>query len=146
VNERERKWLGGIKTAPRFSKAAGYAGGDILSNRPIKKSNKSVSEPAQPPQVARQAGLCSACVHAPTCAYLKAHKDGAIFCEMYEAENPDGIEGNSDGPAVSFRSADNKVDPDKVYQGLCVNCCHRTTCALATSHGGVWHCEEYQLD
>ncbi|SYZ72309.1 hypothetical protein TRIP_C20424 [Candidatus Zixiibacteriota bacterium] len=122
------------------------SGGGFLTNRPVRKSDKPESSPAPKPEEERPAGLCSVCIHSSTCAYLKSHKEGAIFCEMFEGEDPDSSKGKIDGPAVAFRSAANVADPEKIYQGLCVNCFHRTRCSLATSHGGVWHCEEYQLE
>lgn len=32
---------------------------------------------------------------------------------------------------------------DTVYNGLCVNCDVRTTCAMTSAETVIWHCEEY---
>jgi len=59
------------------------------------------------------------------------------YCEEFEAAS------------VADRLPEPPRAPEPVasgnhLQGLCCNCLNRETCQLASSDGGVWHCEEYQ--
>ena len=35
---------------------------------------------------------------------------------------------------------------ETVHKGLCVNCAHRHYCLFPRAEGGIWHCEEYEVE
>lgn len=50
-------------------------------------------------------------------------------------------------PARRTTASEGRGDPTPESgrdAGLCLNCDHRTDCALPITAGGVWFCEEYE--
>jgi hypothetical protein len=93
-------------------------------------------------------GICSSCVNAPSCMYVRARRGPIYQCEDHSSYIP--VE-----PRVRRRSRtvtgsgnpDNAGNPTarrSRLRGLCASCGYAETCSLSHSEGGVWHCEEYE--
>lgn len=82
-------------------------------------------------------GLCTSCMHAQTCMYLKKQELPVFHCEEFEIAPVSGHK---------YREATLQSTPSERqtrYRGLCSNCENRETCIYADTEGGVWHCEMY---
>ena len=90
--------------------------------------------------------LCSTCAHAPECSLIKKGVAVVLNCEEFEPgegtpEEADGGRSPSPDEAGSTRASDGGN-----FLGLCANCAKRETCTFPKPEGGVWHCEEYQVE
>jgi hypothetical protein len=96
-----------------------------------------------PTQSIVKQGLCSTCVNAATCMYLKSRRHPVHQCEQFDDYTP----------PVSVRKANPTIaNPGTAptvplqlngLHGLCSTCDSWKTCVLCQSEGGVWHCDEY---
>jgi len=96
---------------------------------------------------AKQArGLCGTCRNVAECVHF-ARRGMVHYCELFESESieaPAGQPGMDASPDPPPRS-ELVADDVSARRGLCANCNHRDTCALAgNSPAGVWYCEEYE--
>ncbi len=96
-----------------------------------------------PTQSIVKQGLCSTCVNAATCMYVRSRRQAVHQCEQFDAYTP----------PISVRKANPTIgDPNNTpaaplqlngRQGLCSTCDSWETCVFCQSEGGVWHCDEY---
>lgn len=91
-------------------------------------------------------GLCITCNNRPTC-FHHARRGPAICCELFDdylapQARDTGLRRHAQ-PVMST-AAGAKDAGDDAYQGLCMNCEHRSTCGNRQALGGVWHCESYE--
>ena len=90
-------------------------------------------------------GLCMTCNNAPSC-FHRARRGPALFCELFddyvrpELRTIKRIVSPVPETAAALRTGDEDASR---YEGLCVNCENRQTCAHPKPTGGVWHCEDY---
>lgn len=89
-------------------------------------------------------GLCMTCNNARSCFYL-ASRGPVLFCELFDDYMPPDLRTTKRMSPVPERLVALEVtDANTVkYDGLCVNCENRRTCAHPKPAGGVWHCEDY---
>ena len=90
-------------------------------------------------------GLCMTCNNAPSC-FHRARRGPALFCELFDDYVPPEQRAirRKVSPAPEVSVASSAPDGDVArYEGLCVNCENRQTCAHPKLAGGVWHCEDY---
>ncbi len=86
----------------------------------------------------RSWGLCMTCNNDSTCTRRQGVRLPVLFCGEFDGWVPRDTENR---PVPVFE--DEETDPDTTM-GLCCNCENRDSCALQSSPGGVWHCEEYR--
>jgi hypothetical protein len=85
-------------------------------------------------------GLCTTCVHAGTCLFLRAARHPIVHCEEFD----DG------SGAVRRESAVPTFQPEPYSvaalreEGLCVTCADRNGCMLRHTGVPVHECEEYR--
>lgn len=100
------------------------------------------------PGTTKDMGLCSNCVHAATCMYLKDKVQPICHCEEYcSDEGPcekSSPKTTASSTAQFMTAAAHHNDTASHYKGLCTDCVHRENCSLSNTPGGVWHCEEYE--
>ncbi len=95
----------------------------------------------QPRQAERQheelAGLCTTCVEAPHCEWLRDRGPAMVTCEEFRAVR---------GPRLTLAAAaDSTASPQvETALGLCATCARVESCVLRRAEGGVWFCEEYE--
>jgi hypothetical protein len=91
-------------------------------------------------------GLCSTCNNALSC-FHRARRGPALFCELFDDHVRPELGANrrkvspSPIPSAVLEAKDDDISK---YEGLCVNCENRQTCAHPKPAGGVWHCENYR--
>ncbi len=84
--------------------------------------------------------ICLDCLYCGTCHLASDDKRIPIVnCQHYEP----GTVSNAE-PKVLDSSTSSRKESVSRFLGLCVNCLLRKNCALSTTSGGVWHCEEYK--
>ena len=76
-------------------------------------------------------GLCTSCMHAQTCMYLKKQELPVFHCEEFEIAPVSGQQ-YKEAPLRSTPS-----ERQTRYRGLCLNCENRETCIYAGAEGGV---------
>jgi hypothetical protein len=96
-----------------------------------------------PTQSIVKQGLCSTCINAASCMYLKSRRHPVHQCEQFD----DYV------PTLSVRRANPRIanpraDPVVARQpngrlGLCGTCEAYEACIYCQPDGGVWHCDEY---
>ena len=91
------------------------------------------------------AGLCSSCVHAPYCTFLRFADQPVIHCEEWSGdtaawETLETPEMYTPPPWIGAPLP----SPQALPKGLCATCEEYSACAFAKPEGGVWHCEEYR--
>ena len=84
-----------------------------------------------------QQGLCTSCMHAQTCMYLKKQELPVFHCEEFEIAPVSGRQYKE----ATLRSTSSEQQVR--YGGLCLNCENSETCIYAGTEGGVWYCEMY---
>ena len=84
-------------------------------------------------------GLCSTCINARFCIYLKARARGAIQCELFDAH----VDTHVDFDQLPTMEAMYLAKTDEPCTGLCSTCDLVSECRAARPQGGVWHCEAY---
>lgn len=92
---------------------------------------------------ASRLGICSTCNHQEGCSLRRDWKGAIYFCEEFDDYLPPPEKSPSNekkGGATVLREESNKSK----YQGLCMNCNLRETCALPKSEDGIWYCEEHE--
>lgn len=109
----------------------------LFENPPHLTPNSEASETEDAPE-AENPGLCVTCNHRPHCAFKQSSDTVVHQCEEFDGESPRLIA----PPHVEAGAPEEAPDPFR-YNGLCVNCDHRSGCMHARATGGVWTCEEY---
>ena len=88
-------------------------------------------------------GLCSTCDNAPSC-FHRARRGPALFCELFDNHVWPELRTVKKEASPAPPGVLEATDEDTCkYEGLCVNCDNRQTCAHPKPAGGVWHCENY---
>lgn len=90
-------------------------------------------------------GLCSTCMNASDCTYLRSSRRPVVQCEEFRAYTPAEVERRKvdrpvaaeDPPAATSENLERRL-------GLCRSCDNRETCDFSSAEGGVWHCDEYR--
>ena len=84
-------------------------------------------------------GLCSSCIHASYCMYLKKTDLPVWQCEEFEetGEFQKASSNTVSAPKRSFPGYDN-------LKGLCMDCKNRKTCMHEKPEEGIWRCEDYE--
>ena len=91
-------------------------------------------------------GLCTTCVHSPSCSYLDKAGAAVWFCEEF---GDGGFSGEHIGkPQYGFVESDRRdvgsiQETEGTYAGLCVNCAHRVECKYLQFAQKVLYCEDY---
>jgi hypothetical protein len=96
-----------------------------------------------PTQSIVKQGLCSTCVNAATCMYLKSRRHPVHQCEQFD-DYVAPISMRKANPTISDAGNNPTLarQPNG-RQGLCSTCDSWETCVFCHSEGGVWHCDEY---
>jgi hypothetical protein len=84
--------------------------------------------------------ICLDCRHCGTCHLTsEAKRIPIVNCQHYEP-------GAVVIPKIELLDSLTPSRKESVKRplGLCVNCSLRKNCALSTTPGGVWYCEEYK--
>nr|NQU89919.1 hypothetical protein [Bacteroidota bacterium] len=87
-------------------------------------------------------GLCTTCNNAPTCLFFLGNGSRIVwYCETFD----NYVSFQESIPKTEKMIIPKTEDPGKsVFEGLCTNCAHCSTCNFPKHEGGVWHCEEYE--
>jgi len=88
----------------------------------------------------RVSGLCTACVRAGTCTFVRAASHTLLQCEEFAGALPREASSALPGYVQPCLEGQLAGGPD----GLCSNCEGASTCHFPRPAGGVWHCEEYR--
>jgi hypothetical protein len=88
-------------------------------------------------------GLCSTCLNASGCLFLRDPKKPIVCCEEFLGSQPAPRSSASKPKPPAPRSPGARGSGSTNLIGLCRNCESRRTCAFPRPEGGVWHCEEY---
>ncbi len=90
-------------------------------------------------------GICSSCVNAPNCMYVRARRGPIYQCEEFSAYTPVETRVRRRSRTVAGPGhTGNPTARRSRLQGLCASCDYAEACTLSHSVGGVWHCEEYE--
>jgi hypothetical protein len=89
-------------------------------------------------------GLCSTCVHAPTCVYRIYGGQPVWHCNEFDDMEEPGSPERESSPRVAQDTPLQPADNPSALTGLCMNCAERSHCQLPRPASGVWHCEEYR--
>ena len=85
--------------------------------------------------------LCQSCRNASGCMLHHGSDEPIQECEEFELPVP-ARSGNQ--PVLSPLQRSGASEPDVL--GLCQNCRVRTGCRLPRPEGGIWFCEEYEVE
>ena len=84
-------------------------------------------------------GLCTTCVHEPTCTFTRKAGVPVMDCLEFDGETRVEVPKPRSAPSSSAHAA----EPPRREPGLCSWCENKPTCAFPKSVGGVWFCEEF---
>ena len=92
--------------------------------------------------VSTESSLCQSCRHASGCTLHQASGEPIMECEEFEL--PWAAAGREGQPVRSPIDRSPAADPELL--GLCQNCRVRPGCRLPRPEGGIWFCEEYEVE
>ena len=93
----------------------------------------------------REVGICSTCTHFNACTLREQRTGPTHYCEEFACESGTQMHAASRQESLRDETPESWLtEADRRYLGLCANCDHRSTCTLAATEGGIWHCEEYR--
>lgn len=98
----------------------------IKTKEPVKKTARPVAK--------KLTGLCVNCENAPSCCLMGNAEKPTQFCEEFVTMI---------APPTSALPEMEPVEQAGSYQGLCVNCASRESCAFIISDQPVFECNEY---
>ena len=91
-------------------------------------------------------GLCQSCRNAPGCTFVKGARGPLLECEEFEVNGAAPVRAAvaAARPAVGRATGGSASEPE--LMGLCQNCRVRSGCRQPKPEGGIWFCEEYEVE
>jgi hypothetical protein len=90
-------------------------------------------------------GLCQTCRHGSGCALDNGSERVRQECEEFEVLGS-GVPQAAVAVRPAGAAAKAKSKAEVELLGLCQNCRVRSSCRLPRPEGGIWFCEEYEVE
>ncbi len=95
--------------------------------------------------VSAKAGICQTCRHASYCSLANGSPGERVECEEFEVAGS-GFRSVAPPPRPAPRRSRDAAAAEPDVLGLCQNCRMRASCRLPRPEGGIWFCEEYEVE
>ncbi len=94
--------------------------------------------------VSTEHSICHSCRHVRGCTLHRHGQAPVLECEEFEM--PRASDNSGPHPAQSPLQGQSVSGAEAVLLGLCQNCRARVLCRLPRPEGGIWFCEEYEVE